>query len=238
MIDLKILNFVVNEDVPFLMEVTPKTYADTKGGVLCQEKDHIKLLEIANVPPEHIPEFCGNQKFKFFNTNNIWVNLVRLKELLRTKPLDLSVIKNQKQIKNKSVLQLETAVGGALNFFPDAISMNVPRSRFLPVKRTSDLLLVQSNLFNLERGVLKINAGVDESKLPVITLKNPFNDLKEYQKRIPVAPDLSQLDNLELEGQVRFNGEVTLKGKVRLVSKKKSLRIPKGTVLKDKVVEQ
>ena len=108
-IDLKILNFILNEDIPFLMEVTPKTYADTKGGVLCQEKGHIKLLEIANVPPEHIPEFCGNQKFKFFNTNNIWINLVRLKELLRTKPLDLSVIVNQKQIKNKSVLQLENS---------------------------------------------------------------------------------------------------------------------------------
>ena len=116
--------------------------------------------------------------------------------------------------------------------------MNVPRSRFLPVKRTSDLLLVQSNLFYLERGVLKINAEVDESKFPVINLKNPFNDLEEYQKRIPVAPDLRELNNLELEGEVSFNGEVTLKGKVRLVSKKKSLRIPKGTVLKDKVVEQ
>ena len=65
--DLKILNFVVDEDIPFLMEVTTKTYADTKGGVLYQDKGQIKLLETANVPLEHIPEFCGNQKFKFFN---------------------------------------------------------------------------------------------------------------------------------------------------------------------------
>lgn len=237
-VDLKILNYIINEDIPFLMEVTPKTIADTKGGVLCQEKDQMKLLEIANVPAEHIPEFCGNQKFKAFNTNNLWINLVRLKELLKNEPLDLGVIVNRKQVKNKMVLQFETAVGEALNFFPDAVGMNVPRSRFLPVKRTSDLLLVQSNLFNVERGILKRDSGTEGSNLPRINLKDPFNDLKEYQKRIPVAPDIKELDSLELQGEVRFNGKVTLKGKVRLVSDKKPLRIPKGTVLEDKVIEQ
>ncbi len=70
----------------------------------------------------------------------MWVNLIRLKELLKNGPLDLDVIVNRKQVKNESVLQLETAVGMALNSFPDAVGLNVPRSRFLPVKKTSDLL--------------------------------------------------------------------------------------------------
>jgi len=237
-VDLKILNHVIKQDISFLMEVTPKTSVDTKGGVLYQDKNQIRLLEMANVPPEYIPEFCGNQKFKFFNTNNIWINLIQLKKLLKNNSLNLDVIVNRKMVKNKMVLQLETAAGGALNFFPDAVGMNVPRSRFLPVKRTSDLFLVQSNLFNIERGVLKRNAETPRSNLPHINLKNPFNDIKEYQKRIPVIPDIKELDSLELQGKVRFNGKVTLKGKVRLVSHKKSLRIPKGTVLEDKVVDQ
>ena len=47
-----------------------------------------------------------------------------------------------------------------------------------------------------------------------------------------------ELDSLEIKGEVRFGGKVTLKGKVRLVSEKKSLRIPKSAVLDNKVVEQ
>lgn len=41
----------------------------------------------------------------------------------------------------------------ALQFFDRAIGVNVPRSRFLPVKATSDLLLVQvlCNFENLKR---------------------------------------------------------------------------------------
>ena len=105
-------------------------------------------------------EFCGNEKFNFFNTNNIWVNLVSLKQKLKDGPLDLGLIVNHKQVKKNSVLQLETAVGSAFNSFPGAIGMNVPRSRFLPVKKTSDLLLLQSDLFSLNRGTLKRDQGV------------------------------------------------------------------------------
>ena len=236
-VDLKILNYIINEDIPFLMEVTAKTTADIKGGVLCQEKDRIKLLEIANVPPEHVAEFCGSKKFKFFNTNNIWINLVRLKQMLKDGSLDLGLIIGRKQVGKQSVLQLETAVGSALNLFPGAIGMSVPRSRFLPVKKTSDLLLVQSDLFGLDRGTLKRDLTVGEFDLPRINLKEPFNDLKEYQQRIPVPPDITELNSLELQGHVRFNGKVTLKGDVRLVSKKKTIRIPKGAVLENKIVE-
>ena len=157
--------------------------------------------------------------------------------MLRDGTLDLDLIVNRKQVKKQMVLQLETAIGSALNFFPDAVGMNVPRSRFLPVKSTGDLLLVQSNLFSLERGTLKRGPAAETASLPRIDLKDPLNDLKEYQQRIPVPPDIMDLESLELQGQVRFNGKVTLKGNVRLISNKKSIRIPKGAVLVDKVVE-
>ena len=236
-IDLKILNYIIDEDIPFLMEVTAKTPPDMKGGVLCQEKAQLKLLEIADVPPEHLAEFCGNEKFKFFNTNNIWINLVSLKQMLIDDLLDMDLIINRKQIKKQNILQLETAVGSALNSFDGAVGINVPRSRFLPVKKTSDLLLIQSDLFSLDRGTLKRDLAMGRSNLPKINLKDPFNDLKEFQQRIPVPPDIKELDSLELQGQVRFNGKVTLKGNVRLVSAKKKIRIPKGAVLDNKTIE-
>ena len=237
-VDLRILHYMLREDIPFLMEVTPKTAADTKGGTLYQEKGRIKLLEVANVPPEHVAEFCGQQKFKIFNTNNIWINLARLKELLEKGPLDLDVIVNRKIVKGQPVLQLETAIGTAFNCFPEAVGLIVPRDRFFAVKRTCDLLYLWSDLFHLERGSLKKNPERISSDLPRITLHEPFDDLQEFQKRIPVAPSMVELDSLEIGGAVRFNGAVTLKGTVRLIANKKSLRIPKGTVLENEDIEQ
>jgi UTP--glucose-1-phosphate uridylyltransferase len=237
-VDLRILHYMLREDIPFLMEVTPKTAADTKGGTLYQEKGRIKLLEVANVPPEHVAEFCGQQKFKIFNTNNIWINLARLKELLEKGPLDLDVIVNRKIVKGQPVLQLETAIGTAFNCFPEAVGLIVPRDRFFAVKRTCDLLYLWSDLFHLERGSLKRNPERISPNLPRITLHEPFDDLQEFQKRIPVAPSMVELDSLEIGGAVRFNGAVTLKGTVRLIANKKSLRIPKGTVLENEDIER
>jgi UTP--glucose-1-phosphate uridylyltransferase len=238
-LDLRILHYMLNEDIPFLMEVTPKTAADIKGGILYQEKGQIKLLEVANVPPEHVAEFCGQQKFKVFNTNNIWINLARLKELLKEEgPLDLDVIVNRKMVRGQPVLQLETAVGAAFNSFPEAVGLIVPRDRFFPVKRTCDLLHLWSDLFHLERGSLKRTPERRNPDLPRITLHEPFVDLHEFQKRIPVAPSMVGLDSLEIGGDVRFKGAVTLKGAVRIIANKKALRIPKGAILENEDIEQ
>jgi UDP-N-acetylglucosamine pyrophosphorylase len=49
-------------------------------------------------------------------------------------------------------LELETAAGAAIEFFSRAVGVRVPRSRFLPVKSTGDLLAVTSNLYELRHG--------------------------------------------------------------------------------------
>ncbi|GBP97264.1 UTP--glucose-1-phosphate uridylyltransferase [Eumeta japonica] len=59
----------------FVMEVTDKTRADVKGGTLIQFEDKLRLLEIAQVPKEHVDDFKSVKTFKFFNTNNIWAKL-------------------------------------------------------------------------------------------------------------------------------------------------------------------
>jgi len=38
-------------------------------------ENKLRLLEIAQVPPEHVDDFKSVKTFKFFNTNNIWANL-------------------------------------------------------------------------------------------------------------------------------------------------------------------
>lgn len=67
----------------------------------------------------------------------------------------MEVIVNYKHLESGyNVIQLESAVGAAMKCFNGAIGVNVPRSRFLPVKKTSDLMLVMSNLYNLKNGSL------------------------------------------------------------------------------------
>ena len=57
------------------MEVTDKTRADVKGGTLIDYEGKLRLLEIAQVPKDHIEEFKSVKKFKIFNTNNLWIKL-------------------------------------------------------------------------------------------------------------------------------------------------------------------
>ena len=52
--------------------------------------------------------------------------------------------------------------------------INVPRSRFLPVKKTSDLLVVMSNLFQLRDGTLVQNPARLYPELPLVKLGEQF----------------------------------------------------------------
>ncbi|KAI5391557.1 UTP-glucose-1-phosphate uridylyltransferase, variant 2 [Lathyrus oleraceus] len=74
--------------------VTPKTLADVKGGTLISYEG--RLLEIAQVPDEHVSEFKSIEKFKIFNTNNLWVNLKAIKRLVEADALKMEIIPNPK----------------------------------------------------------------------------------------------------------------------------------------------
>ncbi len=237
-IDLRILNHIAEKGVPFLMEMTPKTAADVKGGTLYQQDGKLKLLEIARVPDQHIDEFCSQRRFKVFNTNNIWINLVRLKQKLRQGRLDLEVIVNRKQVRGIPVVQLETAVGSALECFPGSVGLTVSRDRFLPVKKIDDLLLIQSDLFVDKNGMLGRNPARTLPGLPSIRMGETFSSMHDYTERVPVIPRMLELQSLEIQGDVRFEGEVTLKGEVRLIALHQPLVIPKGAVLENHIVEQ
>ena len=238
-IDPGILHHILQNDIPFMIEMTPKTLADVKGGTIYQEGNKVKLLEIASVPEEHKEEFCSQRKFKVFNTNNIWINLRHLRAQLEKGPLDLNVIINRKSVSGKNILQFETAIGSAVECFPGAVGLTVSRDRFLPVKKTDDLLLVQSDLFVLNQGHLTRNPDRKQAGLPSVKLGNHFADLQDYQDRIPSVPGLLELDSLEVDGDVRFGEDVQLKGKIKLTAlKNKPLLIPDGSVLQDETVEQ
>eukprot|EP00824_Muranothrix_gubernata_P000477 TRINITY_DN1053_c0_g1_i2.p1 TRINITY_DN1053_c0_g1~~TRINITY_DN1053_c0_g1_i2.p1 ORF type:complete len:434 (+),score=66.21 TRINITY_DN1053_c0_g1_i2:38-1303(+) len=142
-VDIDILYNMEQMKREFIMEVTPKTMADVKGGTLIEYEGKVKLLELAQVPPENIEDFKSIKMFKIFNTNNIWVNLTAVHRVLEANTLEMDIMCNQKTAPNGApVIQLEEAIGAAIQSFK-AVGLCVPRSRFLPVKNTSDLLAIQ-----------------------------------------------------------------------------------------------
>ncbi|CAN6975031.1 unnamed protein product [Brassica oleracea var. botrytis] len=234
-VDLKILKHLIQNKNEYCMEVTPKTLADVKGGTLISYEGKVQLLEIAQVPDEHVNEFKSIEKFKIFNTNNLWVNLKAIKKLVEADALKMEIIPNPKEVDGVKVLQLETAAGAAIRFFENAIGVNVPRSRFLPVKATSDLLLVQSDLYTLVDGFVTRNKARTNPTNPAIELGPEFKKVASFLGRFKSIPSIVELDSLKVSGDVWFGSGVVLKGKVSVkASSGTKLEIPDNTVLENK----
>ena len=214
-----ILGYFLKKKCPFLMEVTKKTSLDVKGGTLIKSNQQIKLLERAEVATTDIHLFEDISTFHYFNTNNIWIHLPSLKTLIEQKKLNLPLIFNTKTIQNQDVIQIETAMGSAIQCFQDAIACDVPRDRFLPVKKTSDLFLVQSNLYK------KSSAGElvyqRQSPLPRVTFSNDYTNINSYKQLVKIIPNLLQCEELVVNGPVIFDECIPLKGKVVLENKGK-----------------
>ncbi|KMS98007.1 hypothetical protein BVRB_4g096640 [Beta vulgaris subsp. vulgaris] len=236
-VDLKILSHLVQNKNEYCMEVTPKTLADVKGGTLISYEGKVQLLEIAQVADEHVNEFKSIEKFKIFNTNNLWVNLNAIKRLVEADALKMEIIPNPKEVEGVKVLQLETAAGAAIKFFDNVIGINVPRSRFLPVKATSDLLLVQSDLYTVADGFVIRNPARNNPANPSIELGPEFKKVSNFLSRFKSIPSIIELYSVKVVGDVWFGAGVTLKGKVTVNAKSGAkLEIPDGAVIADKEI--
>ncbi|KAI0254012.1 UTP--glucose-1-phosphate uridylyltransferase-domain-containing protein [Lactifluus subvellereus] len=237
-VDQSILQHMIDTQAEFLMEVTDKTKADIKGGTLVDYDGSIRLLEVAQVPSEHLEEFKSVRKFKIFNTNNIWINLRALKRVMENEGLDLEIIINPKSMDDgQAVIQLETAAGAAIKHFKGAHGVNVPRSRFLPVKSCSDLLLIKSDIYSLEHGQLVINPSRMFENTPVIKLGDHFKKIQQFQKRFKKIPKIIELDHLTVTGDVYFGRNVTLRGTVIVVANEgQRIDIPDGCILENRLL--
>nr|CAG4717767.1 unnamed protein product [Naegleria fowleri] len=236
-VDVKILNHLTNNRTDFCMEVTKKSLADVKGGTLINyEGEGVKLLELAQVPKEHVKDFESIEKFKIFNTNNLWIRLSAIETQLEELKQRVEIINNEKEVDGVKVIQLETAAGAAIQVFKKSIGVDVPRSRFLPVKKCSDLLLVQSNLYNLGDDYCLVKNTSEEA--PIINLDDKFyKKVGDYLARFKNGvPNIVDLRELNVTGDVTFGKNVVLKGKVNIVAKQKAL-VPDGSVISDETVQ-
>ena len=97
--------------------------------------------------------------------------------------MELEIIVNPKNTDDGTpVIQLETACGAAIKHFRNAHGINVPRSRFLPVKSCSDLLLIKSDIYSIQHGQLVMNENRLFGTIPVIKLGDHFKKVQHITR--------------------------------------------------------
>jgi UTP--glucose-1-phosphate uridylyltransferase len=242
-LDPRILTWFAAEELPFVMEVCEKTPADRKGGhpAVLKATGRLVLRETAQTPEEDLEKFGDIDTWKYFNTNNLWVNLRALKAVLEENDgvLGLPMIVNRKTVdpgdkSTPEVFQLETAMGAAVGVFEGARTLVVPRRRFAPVKTTNDLLVLRSDAY-----VLTDDSRIEPSPelsggLPLVDLDSDhYKLLRDFDARFPAGPpSLVEARKLIVEGDVKFGRDVVVRGEAKVSSEgDEQLVIDDGAVL-------
>lgn len=220
-LDPVLLDFFADSGAPFLMEVTRRTAADKKGGHLAKRSRDGRLLlrEVAQCPDDDLEEFQNIDKHRYFNTNNLWLNLEKLKAQLKADSgvLPLPMIKNKKTVdprepQSTPVYQLEIAMGSAIECFEGALAIEVPRSRFAPVKTTADLLALRSDAYEvLSDGQVRLREERHDLP-PDISLSGEYK-LVDSLDELGV-PSLLDCKSLKISGLLHFEPGVVIVGDV------------------------
>ena len=235
-LDPRILDWFVGEGLPFLSESTDRTEGDRKGGHLARRRsdEGLVLRETAQTPDEDREAFEDVSRHRFFNCNNVWVDLRALRRTLdeRGHVLGLPMIVNRKTVdptdpSSPAVVQLETAMGAAIGVFEGAGALRVPRSRFTPVKTTSDLLVVRSDAYRLGEDWTVSTA---REQPPVVSLDPEYYKLMgDFEPRFPEGPpSLVECERLRVSGDVTFGANVVVRGAVKVEG---PTRVADGEVL-------
>lgn len=223
---------------PYAAEVCRRTPADVKGGhlVVRRADGRLVLRETAQTAPEDADEAADPAKHPFFHTNNLWFDLPNLLTTLRERDgvLGLPLIRNDKTVDpsdptSTKVVQVESAMGAAVEVFDGATAIEVPRSRFLPVKTTNDLLLLRSDVYGLGDDH-RLRATVDPR--PLVDLdKRFYARIADFDARFPHVPSLSGATSLTVAGDWRFGRDVVVVGDVTLDDDGTSHSIAEGARL-------
>lgn len=197
---------------PYAAEVCVRTANDRKGGHLAVRRSDGQLIlrDTAQTPADEMPYFTDEHRHRFFHCNNLWIDLIALQGRLEASGpvLGLPLIRNEKTVDptdpaSPRVLQLETAMGAAIEVFPGARAIAVERDRFLPVKTTNELMLLRSDVFSL--GVDgRLSATV--AGLPEVDLDPRFyKTIDQFDQRVPIAPSLKDATALRVRGDWTFD---------------------------------
>merc|ERR1711990_1417836 len=178
----------------------------------------------------------------YFNTNNLWVDLVKLKEAFDAQggSLPLPVMVNDKTVdpRNKSstkVIQLETAMGAAISCFEGATALLIPRTRFAPVKKCDDLIALRSDAYVITDDFRIQLAPERKGVPPTVKLDDAYKFVDAMDTLIPNGPpSLIDCKELKIEGKVEFAAGVVVKGEVKFVNKSDEKKVIAAGTYEDK----
>lgn len=222
-LDEALLGYFSGKALPFMMEVSLRTPVDFKGGHLAFHRNkRLILREVAQCPDDELDISRDITRYRYFNTNNIWVNLEYVKMLIDTQGnVRLPMILNPKTLNPRDsqsppVYQIETAMGSAISLFEGAAAVVVPRSRFYPVKKCNELLAIRSDCFTYSdaRG-LEVNPKRRLDQIQIDLDPKYYGKIDEFGKRFPYGPpSLLNCESLTVRGNVFFGNHIELKGNV------------------------
>ncbi|WP_256793551.1 gephyrin-like molybdotransferase Glp [Terrabacter sp. Ter38] len=220
--DPDVAAWMVEHGLPYVAEVCKRTKSDRKGGHLAVRKSdgRIVLRDTAMVAEGEERYFRDIKRHSTFNANNVWINLEVLRERMTAKQgvLGLPIIVNHKNVdpadpSSPEVIQMESAMGTAIEVFEGSEAILVPRTRFRPVKTTNDLLVIRSDFFTLDKGY-HVVATVDAPE-PYVDLDSAYRFVSGFEQRFPKGvPSMRDCTSLRVIGDPVFGRNVRCVGEV------------------------
>ena len=237
--DARVAGWFATSGAPFAIEAVRRTPSDKKGGHFARRKSdgRIVLRETAQTLPRDRAALADLDRHRFCSTNNLWFDLAAMRETLvsREGVLGLPLIRNVKSVdpgdtSTPQVIQIETAMGAAIEVFADSKTIEVDRDRFVPVKTTNDLLVLRSDVYDLG-GDFVLEKIPDH--VPYVELDdNHYKRVGDFDKRFPEgAPSLKDASSLKVEGDWTFGRGVRVVGDVAIEKKAGAQRIEPGATL-------
>jgi UTP--glucose-1-phosphate uridylyltransferase len=234
--DARVAGWFAQSGAPFAIEAVRRTPADRKGGHFARRKEdgRIVLRETAQTSAADKEALGDLERHKFTSTNNLWFDLVRMRDEIKRRDgiLGLPLIRNVKHVdpgdsSSPEVIQIETAMGAAIEVFPDSTTIEVGRERFVPVKTTNDLLVLRSDAYDLGTDFVLDQVA---ARLPFVDLDEVYKVVEEFDKRFPAGvPSLKEAESLVVSGDWSFGKGVQVKGSAKLEGDHG--RVEAGTVL-------
>ena len=237
--DATIAGWFAASGAPYAAEICRRTAADRKGGHLAVRKADGQLIlrDTAQTSDEEMHYFTDEHRHPYFHTNNLWFDLRKVAEALHERQgvLGLPLIRNEKTVDpadktSPKVVQIESAMGAAIEVFEGATAIGVGRERFLPVKTTNDLLLLRSDVYNVDAGgrLVKIT-----DPAPLVDLDSAYyKTITEFDRRFPAGPpSMQNATALTVAGDWTFSRDVRVVGAVNLEDQGQAAVVAGGTVL-------
>ena len=236
--DARVAGWFAQSGAPFAIEAVRRTPSDRKGGHFARRKEdgRIVLRESAQTLEADREALADLDRHKFSSTNNLWFDVQAMVEALDARGgiLGLPLIRNVKTLdpadpSTPKVIQIETAMGAAIEVFEGARTIEVGRDRFVPVKTTNDLLVLRSDVYDIGSDFVLDQASVE---VPFVDLDGKiYKVVADFDRHFPEGtPSMKKATSLTVEGDFTFGAHVQVVGDVELTTESAE-RIPADTVL-------